>query len=222
MKLNEPVPPPGDQPRTEIRTQDIVNTPEGAVRVPPVTTIPAQAAADRQPALDRPWAAAATAPVPATQVPSCVLTGKQLHNFALLGLDAKPWEYRNHKGRVVLLVFWETTCLPCRAAIPYLKIFQNVYGPKGLEVIAVAYEDGPLQEQLRKVDTVRDRLSLNYRLLLGGDVATCPVRAQFGVSAFPTLVLVDEHNQIIWRQQGLEVNKLQELEMLLKLQLGIR
>jgi thiol-disulfide isomerase/thioredoxin len=151
-----------------------------------------------------------------------VLTGKQLHNFALYGLDGKPWEYRNHKGRAVLLFFWETTCVPCRAAIPYLKIFQNVYGPKGLEVIAVAYEDGPLLEQIRKVDAVRERLSLNYRLLLGGDVASCPVRTQFGVNAFPTLVLLDERSRIVWRQQGLEANKLQELERLIKLQLGIR
>ena len=155
-------------------------------------------------------------------MPSCVLTGKQLHNFALLGLDAKPWEYRNHQGRVVLLVFWETTCLPCRDAIPFLKIFRNVYGPKGLEVIAIAYEDGPVQEQIGKVGALRDRLGINYRLLLGGDVASCPVRTQFGVSSFPTLVLLDQQNRIISRQQGFEVNKLQELEMLIKLQLGGR
>lgn len=229
MKLNDPVAAPGDrpsatptQPRTEIRTQDIVNTPESAMRVPPVTTIPSQAGVGRQPAPDP---ALGTGPVysgAATQVPSCVLTGRQLHNFALRGLDNRPWEYRTHQGRAVLLVFWETTCLPCRAAIPYLKIFQNVYGPKGLEIIAIAYEDGPVPEQIGKIETARERLGINYRLLLGGDVATCPVRTQFGVNAFPTLVLLDSHNQIIWRQQGLEANKLQELEMLIKQQLGAR
>jgi thiol-disulfide isomerase/thioredoxin len=146
------------------------------------------------------------------------LTGKQLHNFALYGLDAQPWEYRSHQGQVVLLVFWETACMPCRAAIPSLKTFQNRYGPQGLEVIAIAYEEGSLGERIRKVQNVRDRLSINYRLLLGGEVGSCPVRIQFGVNAFPTLVLLDEHNRIIWRHQGLDSYKLQELEMLIKQQ----
>ncbi|HLJ96949.1 MAG TPA: redoxin family protein [Gemmataceae bacterium] len=229
MKLNEPAPPASGQPstnppapRTDIRTQDIVNTPEAAMRMAPVTTIPSQVSLGRPPAPEPPSAPARPFAGPAMQVPSCVLTGKQLHNFALRGLDGRPWEYRNHRGRVVLLVFWETTCMPCRAAIPYLKIFQNVYGPKGLEILAIAYEDGSPQEQIQKVEAVRDRLKLNYRLLLGGEVASCPVRTQFDVRAFPTFVLLDEGSRIVYRQQGLEAVTLQELEMHLKSQLGVR
>ncbi len=79
-----------------------------------------------------------------------------------------------------------------------------------------------LKEQIRKLQSVHDRWDINYRLLLGGAIASCPVRTQFSVNSFPTLVLLDEHNRIIWRQQGLEASKLQELEMLLKLQLGAR
>jgi hypothetical protein len=48
------------------------------------------------------------------------------------------------------------------------------------------------------------------------------VRNQFGVNAFPTLVLLDEHNSIVLRQQGLDTYKLQELELQIKYQLHIR
>jgi cytochrome c biogenesis protein CcmG/thiol:disulfide interchange protein DsbE len=226
MRLTQPpqtpsVPPSAlPQPGSEIRPQDIANTPGVADRVPPVTNIPPQAGLGRRLApdsgLDRPYPLSGSA----MQVPSCVLTGKQLHNFALYGLDGRAWEYRSHPGRIVLLVFWETACMPCRAAIPYLKIFQNRYGPNGLEVIAVAYEDGQLSEQIRKVQAVRDRLNINYRLLLGGEVTSCPVRVQFRVTGFPTLVLLDEHNRIVWRHQGLDTYKLQELELLIKQQIG--
>lgn len=227
MRLNQPAPASGGlpsavppQPGGEIRTQDIVDTLPGGARVPPITNIPAQADLSRRPAPDVPLAVPPQ--VPATQVPSCVLTGKQLHNFALYGLDSRPWEYRTHRGRLVLLVFWETACLPCRAAIPHLKTFQSRYGPSGLEIIAIAYEDGPLPEQIRKVQGVRDRLDINYRLLLGGEVSSCPVRNQFGVNAFPTLVLLDERNRIVWRQQGFDARKLQELEALIKAQTHTR
>jgi hypothetical protein len=90
-----------------------------------------------------------------------------------------------------------------------------------LEIIAIAYEQGPLQEQLRKLQDLRDRLEIPYRLLLGGEVSSCPVRTQFAVNAFPTVVLLDESSRIIWQQQGLDVTKLHELEMRIKLKLGL-
>jgi thiol-disulfide isomerase/thioredoxin len=222
MKLGNPAPatnasPPGNSSPSgrETRAQDIASTPEAQVRVPPVTSIPSQGNLGHPLALNPPFAE------PATRVPSCVLTGKQLHNFALYDVQAQPWEYRNHQGRLVLLVFWETTCLPCRAAIPYLKILQGRYGPNGLELIAIAYEQGSLQEQLGKLQSLRDRLEIPYRLLLGGEVGSCPVRTQFAVNAFPTVVLLDESSRIIWQQQGLDATQLHELEMRIKLKLGL-
>jgi thiol-disulfide isomerase/thioredoxin len=228
MKLGNPSPQPNvtpsigpPQPGSEIRTQDIAATPEARVHAPPVTNIPSPPDVGRQPVLDAPSAAPPPLSEAAPRVPSCVLTGKQLQNFALYDLNGRPWEYRNHQGRLVLLVFWETTCLPCRAAIPYLKIFQERYGPNGLEIIGIAYEQGPLPEQIRKLQSARDRLEIPYRLLLGGDVVSCPVRTQFAVNAFPTAVLLDESNRIIWQQQGLDALKLHELEMRIRLKLGV-
>ena len=48
--------------------------------------------------------------------------------------------------------------------------------------MAIAYEEGAPQEQLRKVRGVGERLGINYRLLLGGEASSCPVRVQFGVN----------------------------------------
>ena len=214
MKLENSAPPPNASPSqsgSEPRPQDIAGTPEARVGVPPVTNIPPQGELGRQFAPNRPLAGAPPFTEPATRVPSCVLTGKQLHNFALYDLQGRPWEYRNHHGRLVLLVFWETTCLPCRAAIPYLKTWQERYGPSGFEIIAIAYEQGSLQEQIRRLQSLRDSLQIPYRLLLGGEVSSCPVRTQFAVHAFPTVVLLDESSRIIWQQQGLDAAKLHEL-----------
>src|SRR5205823_9687359 len=67
-----------------------------------------------------------------TRVPSCILTGETLHNFALNDLSGQPWEFRSHRGRVVLIDFWGTWCLPCLQSIPHLRILQDRYGPYGL------------------------------------------------------------------------------------------
>jgi thiol-disulfide isomerase/thioredoxin len=159
------------------------------------------------------------------RVPSCVLTGDTLYNFALRDVNGQPWEFRQRRGRVVLLDFWGTWCVPCLQAVPHLNILQSSYGPYGLEVVGIEYEREPvpLPEQAQRVHRVRQRLGINYRLLLASDSPyPCPVKSQFGVSQFPTLVLLSERGQIIWRSAGLGPQELRELEVIIRQQLGIR
>lgn len=156
------------------------------------------------------------------RVPSCVLTGQTLHNFALNDLNGRPWEFRNHRGRLVLVDFWGPWCVPCLQAIPHLNILQERYGPSGLEVVGIAYDKGQPLEQARKVNDVRQRLRINYRLLLGGDPADCPVRQQFRVTNWPTLVLLDERGRIVWRGEGLDAQHLNELDIVIRQRLTAR
>lgn len=188
---------------------------------PPVAAAPD---APVSPGLALPSPAAPVAPA-AGPVPFCVLlSGRKLDNFALNDLNGKRWEFRrNRRGRLVLLDFWWTGCIPCRQAIPHLNILQQNYGPYGLEVVSLAYETGTPEEQARKVRGVRDRYSINYRLLLGTGLQTeCPVRTQFQVTHFPTMVLIDESGQIILRLDGLDAQRLRELETEIKRRLNVR
>jgi thiol-disulfide isomerase/thioredoxin len=157
----------------------------------------------------------------APAIPFCVLTGQTLYNFAANDLIGQQWEYRrDRRGRLVLLDFWGTWCIPCQHAIPHLKVLQQRFGPHGLEVVGIAYEQGSPTEKAQKVKWVRDRLQVNYRLLLGGDMATCPLRTQFAIAGFPTLILLDENGRIIWRAVGLEPQQLGELDAILRQRLG--
>jgi thiol-disulfide isomerase/thioredoxin len=158
---------------------------------------------------------------PATS-PFCQLFGRKLENFALYGLDGQLWEYRrNRKGKVVLIDFWSTTCMPCLYAIPELKRLQDAYGPYGLEVVGIACEKGSVAEQVEKVRVARARQGgIKYTILLGGS-GTCPVQAQFQVSALPTLVLIDDKSECVWRKEGLDPEGKYELEMEIRKRLGL-
>ncbi len=152
------------------------------------------------------------------QVPSCVLVGRQLVNFALNDINGEAWELKaNRKGKLVLLDFWGTWCAPCKQTMPTLKGLQNKYGGQGLEVVGIAYErEGSAQEQAHKVNEVCQKLLINYRQLLGsGD--SCVVKTQLGVRAYPTLILLDEQGNILWRHVGaLDSNSREELERLIQ------
>jgi thiol-disulfide isomerase/thioredoxin len=204
-------------PRAEVHPENVAAEPDGLARRSP--TLEIRGPADKGPPPAPRQVAPATAALPAvvTPVPYCELTGKQLYNFALYDINGQRFEYRNHRGKLVLLDVWGTWCPPCLAAIPHLNILYQNYAEAGLEVIGIDYERvGTPQERLRRVEGVRDRLGIQYRLLMGVDSATCPVRRQFEVRAFPTLVLLDENNRIIWKEEGLDEGKLQELTTLIQ------
>jgi len=165
-------------------------------------------------------------PVGETPIPSCQLVGRKLENFALVDLDGNPWEFRKHKtGRLVLLDFWFSTCGPCLQTIPHLVELQRVYKSYGLEVVGIAYERGTMAEKASKVRSVRGRYRLNYTTILGqisGD--DCPVRSQFQVTSFPTMILLDDNGNILWRspsEQGVDRRMLGDLELEIRRGLGM-
>jgi thiol-disulfide isomerase/thioredoxin len=162
------------------------------------------------------------APTPSAPVPFCVLTGRKLDNFALNDLNGQPWEYRkDRRGKLVLLDFWKTSCVPCLHAIPHLNGWRQTYGPYGLEVVGIAYETGSHEEKVRRIRSLR--YSPAYTVLLGTSPAErCPVKNQFQALYFPTLVLLDETGQIVWRGEGLDAQQLRELEFEIKRRLGLR
>ena len=44
-------------------------------------------------------------------------------------------------GRVYVVEFWATWCVPCRKSIPHLTELQNDLGPEGLTIIGVSTEE---------------------------------------------------------------------------------
>lgn len=209
---------PAAEIRSEVRPENIAtkNTPRSEIPV----IVPRWAPAERQ--LPPPEAPPRRETGPA-QVPSCVLTGDTLHNLALNDLTGKPWEFRHHTGKLVLLDFFGTWCVPCIQAFPHLNILHDRYGSAGLEIVGIAYEEGTPLEQLATVNRVRVHRNIDYRLLLGGGRnKPCPVRQQFAVKRFPTLVLLDDSGKIVWSAEGDEAGQFQELEIILQQRLGGR
>jgi cytochrome c-type biogenesis protein len=81
-------------------------------------------------------------------------------------LSGQPFRLNELKGHVVLVNFWATWCIPCRAEIPEFNAMQRELKEKGLEVVGISTSPGDTADAIR--DFQKD-LKQEYTVLRGGE-----------------------------------------------------
>src|SRR5215471_17090468 len=69
------------------------------------------------------------------------IRGQIARDFALESLDGRIVHLSDFHGRAVLLHFWATSWLPCRAEMQWFEQMHKQYGPQGLQVLGIAMDD---------------------------------------------------------------------------------
>jgi len=102
-------------------------------------------------------------------------------------LDGSTFRLKDLKGRVVLLNFWATWCVPCRNEIPSLSAMQQDLDGRGLSVIGVSYDDtADLVQEFQK------DIPQTYQIVLGGR----EVGSELPASPLPTTYVIDRQGRI--------------------------
>jgi peroxiredoxin len=115
-------------------------------------------------------------------------------DFSLKDLSGQPLTLSSHRGKVVLLDFWATWCVPCKDEIPHFIDFQNRYGSQGFQVIGLSMDD---DEQL--VRAFRDKLKMNYPVAM----SSVQLAEQYGgVLGLPITFIIDRQGRIISKHIG--------------------
>jgi thiol-disulfide isomerase/thioredoxin len=128
---------------------------------------------------------------------------RRLEQFTMSDLDGKEVRLADLDADLILIDFWGTWCAPCLKAMPELVALQQEFGPAGLAVVGIAYEQGDPADWPKQIADATASFGVNYRLLMAeADGKPCPLRAALQVQVFPTLVLIDRQGQVLWRDQG--------------------
>lgn len=108
------------------------------------------------------------------------------------------------RGKVVLLDFWATYCLPCHESIPFFQRLYERYGGRGLEVVGVSVDAyaGHVPE------FVRER-GMTYAVALDPEQATPGL---YGYRTLPTTFLLDREGRILRRWAGFDSAIAEEME----------
>jgi thiol-disulfide isomerase/thioredoxin len=69
----------------------------------------------------------------------------------LVTLDGERISSRDLAGRVVILTFWATYCVPCRTELPLLSEFAAAHAAEGLSVLGFCLDEPASASKVRRV-----------------------------------------------------------------------
>ena len=121
---------------------------------------------------------------------------------ALLGIALPDTKGREQalaqwKGKVVVVNFWATWCVPCREEMPQFVKLQQELGGRGLQFVGIAIDEPA------KIDAFTTELNLNYPALVGG-FGAIELSKTLGnrLGALPFTVIVDRGGKVAHTQLG--------------------
>ncbi len=98
------------------------------------------------------------------------------------------------RGKVVLVNFWATWCVPCRAEMPEIESTYQAHRERGFRVLAIN-----VQEDRAEVQAFFDELGLSFPALLDRDAS---VARLYLARALPSSFLVDRQGVVRYVRVG--------------------
>lgn len=117
-------------------------------------------------------------------------------NFTLRDTGGRVVRLTDYRGKVVLLDFWATWCIPCRAEIPWFNEFGKEYEQRGFTVLGVDLDNSGRKAVMQYAA----RQKIGYRILLGDETT---VRQYGGIHALPETLLIDRDGRIAGKHVGI-------------------
>jgi thiol-disulfide isomerase/thioredoxin len=117
--------------------------------------------------------------------------------LALKDLTGADQTLAGLKGRVVVLNFWATWCVPCQKEMADLSAIQNDYAALGVQVVGAA---GDAAADSAKVLKFIREFKVNFPVWVNAQNSDME---RFGVgTVLPATVIVDKNGKIVWRTIG--------------------
>lgn len=128
--------------------------------------------------------------------------GQTASDFSLQNLQGETVCLKDFKGKIVVLDFWATWCLPCRQSLPELAKLEKKYRDKGVVFLGLSIDD-PESYDNKYIAEFKDRYKVAYQVL----------RAHSGIVAdylgtekvrIPALLILDKAGIVIKKHMGFE------------------
>lgn len=148
-------------------------------------------------------ASAQAAPEPPRPGSTIAPIPRPVPDFSTRDLDGRPRQWSEIRGKIYLIDFWATWCLPCRDTLPQLQQIHAKFSQKGdFSVLGIAIER--TQSGAARSSHFAKGLGVTYPLY--SDFGSGEARKAFEVNALPDLYLVDAEGIIVDRWLGSDID----------------
>jgi peroxiredoxin len=113
-------------------------------------------------------------------------------------LQGEKFDLKDYRGKVVLVDFWATWCVPCVQELPNVLHVYERYHDRGFEVVGVSLDDS--RERLQKF--VADRGLPWPQIFMDSPNERgwkAPLARKYGVRAIPATFLIDPDGQLAFK-----------------------
>jgi cytochrome c biogenesis protein CcmG/thiol:disulfide interchange protein DsbE len=118
-----------------------------------------------------------------------------------------------HAGKVVLLDFWASWCVPCRRSFPWMNAMQDKYAEEGLVIIAVN-----LDREVENAAAFLAEYPANFEIVYDPDAALAKA---YEVQVMPSSFVIDRNGAAIEQHAGFKVKKQDEYEAVIRSALSL-
>jgi thiol:disulfide interchange protein DsbD len=113
---------------------------------------------------------------------------------AFTKLDGGALDMSAFSGKVVVVNFWATWCVPCIQEIPGFNKLNQQFGGKGVVVLGVSMDE----EGAERVRPFLKKHPMDYLVALGSEA----ISKQYGLDALPVTIVFDRSGKQVKRFEG--------------------
>lgn len=150
--------------------------------------------------------------------------GKPVVHFQQEGIDGREVNTKNLSGKVVLLDFWGSWCVPCRKSHPELNVVYEKYKGRGFEIIGISNEavagTKSKAEQTERWKKAVEEDGIPWKQVLYDPTINDIVKT-YDINGYPTKILIDAQGKIVLRLLGVSERHSKTLEAKLQELLGV-
>jgi len=122
--------------------------------------------------------------------------GQQASEIIGVDLDGTQMKISDHRGEIVLIVFWASWCGPCMADVPHEKALLEKFAGRRFIIVGVNGDDDLVQAV--KAKTEHEIPFRSFRKVAPGISET--LTDSWNVKAWPTTYILDSHGIIRYKQ----------------------
>jgi thiol-disulfide isomerase/thioredoxin len=114
-------------------------------------------------------------------------------------INSPPLTAKQLKGKVVLVDFWDYSCINCLRSLPYVNAWAQKYKDSGLVVIGVHTPEFPFEKELPNVQKAVQKFGITYPVALDNNYA---IWNAFHNDAWPAHYFIDVNGKVRFEHFG--------------------